>query len=177
MEKGRPTGVLFPIAGLLPTVEEIVPDIPPPAAAALVQTAEKLHIAAGGQPHQQRQAVFPSAQSQNIVSWRQKAEEHLPPAQYSAPAVTAPAGPQNHGVPRTEVLQDQTDAAQAASVVQAQGNIRLSTLTEAEAAGRLDAPVRLYCSNLALTRYSPPVTPPNRYLPASLVLVVAISSS
>ena len=59
MEKGRPTGVLFPIAGLLPTIEEIVPDIPPPAAAALVQTAEKLHIAAGGQPHQQRQAVFP----------------------------------------------------------------------------------------------------------------------
>ena len=155
-----------------------MPAVPPPAAVAQTRTAVDFHVAAGRQPYQQFHVSQTPAHRQGVVARGQEAKEKFSLAQqFPGPAGIPPTGPQDCPISGTEVLHDQPDAAQAVSGVQAQGNICLAAIRQAEVTDGRNAAVRSYCSSLALTRYSPAFTPPNRYFPAVLVLVVAISSS
>lgn len=86
-------------------------------------------------------------------------------------------GAEAHLVPDPGVLYYQPDGAEGKAGIRAQGDVCLALTGQAEGPAGVQTPIRPYCSILALTRYLPPLMPPNRYFPAELVLVTATSCS
>lgn len=134
------------------------------------------HVASGRKHNCQLRPDSPPDQAQAVVA-RQKASKDCRPTAHRHPGQAAApfTGMQHHAVRRTGVLQLDAEIAAGICRPQAQRTVLLCFLLQAKAspAGQYS----VYCSSLALTRYSPAPTPPNRYLPAVLVLVTETSCS
>ena len=123
------------------------------------------------QPDQQLQTASPTRQGEHILPRRQKSEASLAGTQQvPAPAVAAPSRPQADPVRGTAARQARRQSAQQIGRKSAQVLRLFFSPAQAEAFPCLKP---AYCSIFALTRYCPAVTPPNRYIPWLLVLVVA----
>lgn len=147
--------------------------IPFPTKVPGTKTAADGHIAAGRKAYRQRKAVTAAADREPIGARRQKAKPDVPETG-QGPHLPAAAALhlKNRFIHGANILDGQMDAAQGGAGADAQRGIRLRiTSAEKDAAYRQQAAVGDYCSSFALTRYSPPPTPPNRYFPAALVLV------
>lgn len=147
--------------------------IPLPAKASGAKTAADGHIAAGRKAYRQRKAVPAAAEGEPVGARRQKAKPGVPLAG-QGPHLPAAAilRLKDHFIHGANILYGQMDAAQDGAWADAQRGIRLRIISaKKDAAHGQQAVVGDYCSSFALTRYSPPPTPPNRYFPAALVLV------
>ena len=151
-------------------IEEIVKRIAPPPPA-IVGCPPHLHVAARGQTHQQFQTGAPAAHGQHILPRPQETEAGLARTQQvTVPAVAAPPGTQADRVPGTAAGYGHRNTTQQPGRKGAEILLRLLILPQAEGPASLKP---AYCSIFALTIYWPSVTPPNRYIPWVLVLVVA----
>lgn len=154
-------------------VEKIMERIPLPAKAPGGKAAADGHVAAGGKAYRQRKAVSAPANYEPIGARLQKPKPDCP-LTGQGPHLPAAAilRLKDHLIHGTNILYGQMDAAQDGAGADAQRGIRLRIISaEKDAAHGQQAVVGNYCSSFALTRYSPPPTPPNRYFPAALVLV------
>ena len=149
---------------------------PPPAPLTGVGVKAALHIGTGGQMDPQVLPPLGTAEGEQIVPRSQESEIDLLAAQQAVGSLMA-AGMtyQPHPAPRAAGAAQHPQGAQGIPLGEAQVLLRLIVVPQAE--GDSSSQPAGYWFILALTRYSPPVTPPNRYLPSELVLVVAISSS
>lgn len=151
-------------------IEEIVKRIAPPAPAN-GGLPPHLHVAARRQPHQQFQAGTAAAHGQHILPRPQETEAGLARAQQSAaPTIAAPPGTQADRVADAAAGHGHHHAAQQPGRKGTEILLRLLILPQAEEPAGLEP---AYRSSLALTIYWPSVTPPNRYIPWVLVLVMA----
>lgn len=159
-------GVLEPAAELLL-----------PTAAPLLQSTAQDHIPAWRQFQSQTKQPVPAAQRQKIPARRQKPEIQRPAGVQPAGRPGASPLMERHTVKGLPVGHLNTDTAQF-SGVGTQGYAGLLILAQAKGAAGQQRGIRpSYCSSLALTTYCPAITPPKRYFPSVLVLVVATSVS
>lgn len=149
---------------------------PPPAPLVGAGVKAALHVGTGGQVDPQVLPPLGTAEGEQIVSWRQKSKIDLLAAQQAEGALMA-AGMthQPHPAPGTANAAQHPQGTQGVEPGETEILLRFAAVPQAE--GSPCSQCAGYWFILALTRYSPPVTPPNRYLPAVLVLVVAISIS
>lgn len=157
-------------------IQAVEPILPPPIATArFVQ--HDFRISSRRQMHlQPAQPPAAPAQRQPVLPGRQEREDDLSPAEQRAFPAAAPLPLfQQQAVHEAGVPHPHPQGTPGISGEKAQAAVRFPARAKAEASG--DGQRVFYCSSLALTRYCPPVTPPNRYFPSALVLVVAISVS
>lgn len=156
---------------LLCLVETGVPEFPVPAPAVPFRLPQHRHVAPRRQPYQQLQPPAAPLQGEHILSGMQKTEMSPADTQQAAvPAAAAPSGPQAYRSCRAVSCQRYRQAAQQPGRKGTQILGCLPSVTQAEGFPLLKP---AYRSSLALTRYWPAVTPPNRYIPWVLVLVTA----
>ncbi len=147
--------------------------IPLPAKVPGAKAAADGRVAAGRKAYRQRKAVPAAAEGEPVGARLQKAKPDVPLAgQGSYLPAAAILRLKDYFIHGTNILYGQMDAAQDGAGADAQRGIRLRIISaEKDAAHGQQAAVGDYCSSFALTRYSPPLTPPKRYFPAALVLV------
>lgn len=162
-------GRLLPFS--LPLIIKAVKKFPPPAPSPLRRVQPQGHI--GPRRQLQRQGTAPPRplKGEVVGSRLQAAENHPAAAGTSGPAAASLIRAQRQPVPKAWTANQHTNAAPSIS------GHRAEILTLLLLSPQAEGDAGNYCSSLALTRYWPPVTPPKRYFPSALVLVVAIRVS
>ena len=129
---------------------------------------------------QQQGHHFPvPAKLQNVFPRQQGPEAHTTPLQGSLLAfLTLSPAPQTHPITGQGAAHPDFHPAQAPPGAE-DGRTFCPAIRKwvNGSAGKQNAAVFFYRSSFALTRYCPPTTPPNKYFPMSLVLVVATRTS
>lgn len=149
---------------------------PPPAPLSGMGMKAAFHIGTRRQVYPQVLPPLGTAEGEQIVARRQKSKIDFPTIQQTVCAfVAAGVTYQPHPVPELAAATQYPHSAQG--ILWGKTQVLFCLIITPQAEGSSRSQPAGYWFILALTRYSPPVTPPNRYLPSALVLVVAINSS
>ena len=147
----------------VPFVSEAGEGVPVPAAAAGTGVIAQGEDGPGRQVEQQAVAAALPAEGEQIAAGGKTVEETGPGAQRGPDRAVGPvAGLQGHPVGRAGPAEADPKEAGIAVKWQAQVLAALRTLLQTEGPSRSQRCRRIYWLTFALTRYSPPVTPPNR---------------
>ena len=123
--------------------------------------------------------VLPAAggtKSEQIVPRGEKGKGYLPGAEQAVgPLLAAGAADQPKPSAGTGAAAQHPQGAQG--ILGRKAQVLSSSVSTPQAEGSTLSQRAGYWVSFAFTRYSPLVTPPNRYMPSILVLVVAVSSS
>lgn len=151
---------------------------PVPPAAAGGRVVAQGNLSARRQAEQQADTCPASAKGKKVCAGRQGGEKHLA-AGTQLPGGLEAALPvlQRHAVPGTAARYTHPDQTQLPAEGETEVLLRLSAAGQTEDWTVLQRGGTGYWLTFALTRYSPSVTPPNRYFPSALVLVPAMSCS
>ena len=151
---------------------------PVPPAAAGGRVVAQGNLSARRQAEQQADTCPASAKGKKVCAGRQGGEKHLA-AGTQLPGGLEAALPvlQRHAVPGTAARYTHPDQTQLPAEGETEILLCLSAASQTEDWTVLQRGGTGYWLTFALTRYSPSVTPPNRYFPSALVLVPAMSCS
>ena len=157
------------------TVIEIVEQVPPPAGPVGHRVQHQVHIGSRAQTQLQPHPAPVSLQRQIIAPRLEKSKDGPTAQKPAGRAVPSLQRVQSQAIPGAKGTDPHPKSAQTKPGEEAQITRRFLPLLQAEGPGAFQGGA--YCSSFALTIYWPPLTPPNRYFPSILVLVVDTSVS
>lgn len=149
--------------------------VPPPEGPMGHRVQHQVHIGSRAQTQLQSHPAPVSLQRQIIAPRLEESKDGSTAQKPVGGAVPSLQRVQSQAIPGAKGTDPHPQSAQAKPGKKAQILVSFLPLLQAEKAGALRSQV--YCPSFALTRYWPPLTPPKRYFPSALVLVVATSFS